>query len=134
MALPNGKTAEWDFVFHKGAAAVVPVLPDGRILMVRQYRNALERYTLEIPAGAVNSVEEPKIECAYRELEEGMMSGVKRAMDCVIILLFVGVLIGAWIKCGTVPMIIYYAVSYTHLPGGAGGRLRTLGGGGFLWP
>ena len=41
MALPNGKTAEWDFVFHKGAAAVVPVLPDGRILMVRQYRNAL---------------------------------------------------------------------------------------------
>ncbi|WP_276855416.1 Na+/H+ antiporter NhaC [Enterocloster lavalensis] len=47
----------------------------------------------------------------YRELEEGMMSGVKRAMDCVIILLFVGVLIGAWIKCGTVPMIIYYGLS-----------------------
>lgn len=48
----------------------------------------------------------------YRELEEGMMSGVKRAMDCVIILLFVGVLIGAWIKCGTVPMIIYYGLSF----------------------
>ena len=70
MALPNGNTAQWDFVFHKGAAAVVPVLPDGRILMVRQYRNALERETLEIPAGAVNSLEEPKIDCAYRELEE----------------------------------------------------------------
>ena len=48
----------------------------------------------------------------YRELEESMMSGVKRAMDCVIILLFVGVLIGAWIKCGTVPMIIYYGLSF----------------------
>lgn len=48
----------------------------------------------------------------YLELEEGMMSGVKRAMDCVIILLFVGVLIGAWIKCGTVPMIIYYGLSF----------------------
>lgn len=48
----------------------------------------------------------------YRELEEGMMSGVKRAMDCVIILLFVGVLTGAWIKCGTVPMIIYYGLSF----------------------
>ncbi|MBS5604895.1 MAG: Na+/H+ antiporter NhaC [Enterocloster asparagiformis] len=48
----------------------------------------------------------------YRELEEGMMSGVKRAMDCVIILLFVGILIGAWIKCGTVPMIIYYGLSF----------------------
>lgn len=70
MSLPNGNTAKWDFVFHKGAAAVVPVLSDGRIMMVRQYRNALERYTLEIPAGAVNVVEEPKIDCAYRELEE----------------------------------------------------------------
>lgn len=48
----------------------------------------------------------------YCELEAGMMSGVKRAMDCVIILLFVGVLIGAWIKCGTVPMIIYYGLSF----------------------
>lgn len=48
----------------------------------------------------------------YRELEEGMMSGVKRAMDCVIILLFVGILIGTWIKCGTVPMIIYYGLSF----------------------
>ncbi len=48
----------------------------------------------------------------YSQLEEGMMAGVKRAMDCVIILLFVGVLIGAWIKCGTVPMIIYYGLSF----------------------
>lgn len=70
MQLPNGHTAEWDFIYHKGAAAVVPVRDDGKILMVRQYRNALERYTLEIPAGAVNYVEEPKIECAARELEE----------------------------------------------------------------
>lgn len=46
----------------------------------------------------------------YADLEQGMMSGVKRAMDCVIILLFVGVLIGAWIKCGTVPMLIYYGL------------------------
>lgn len=46
----------------------------------------------------------------YADLEHGMMSGVKRAMDCVIILLFVGVLIGAWIKCGTVPMLIYYGL------------------------
>ena len=52
MELPNGKTEEWDFVSHRmGAACVLPVLEDGRILMVRQYRNALERETLEIPAG-----------------------------------------------------------------------------------
>ena len=38
--------------------------------MVRQYRNALERDTLEIPAGALNDVGEPKEQCAARELEE----------------------------------------------------------------
>lgn len=71
MELSNGKTEKWDYVEHrKGAAAVVAVLEDGRLLMVRQYRNALERYTLEIPAGARDSVEEPTIECAARELEE----------------------------------------------------------------
>ena len=70
MSLPNGRTAIWDFVEHKGAAAVVPVTEEGKILMVRQYRNALERYTLEVPAGALNDVGEPKDICAARELEE----------------------------------------------------------------
>ncbi len=71
MELPDGKVEEWDYVEHrKGAAAVVPVLADGRILMVRQYRNALERFTLEIPAGARDAKTEPTIECAARELEE----------------------------------------------------------------
>lgn len=71
MELPDGKVEKWDYVEHRnGAAAIVPVLPDGRILMVRQYRNALERFTLEIPAGARDSKTEPTIECAARELEE----------------------------------------------------------------
>ena len=49
MQFANGKTEEWDFVSHrKGAAAVLPVLDDGRIIMVRQYRNALESETIEI--------------------------------------------------------------------------------------
>lgn len=62
--------AHWDFIHHDGAAAVVPVTDDGKILMVRQYRHALGRYTLELPAGKVDSPDEPKIECARRELEE----------------------------------------------------------------
>ena len=71
MELPNGKTEEWDFVSHrKGAAAVVAVRADGKLLMVRQYRNALERMTLEIPAGARDSVTEDTRVCAARELEE----------------------------------------------------------------
>ena len=47
MEFANGNHADWDYIHHDGAAAVVPVLPDGRILMVSQYRNALERHTLE---------------------------------------------------------------------------------------
>lgn len=71
MQLANGKTEEWDFVSHRmGAACVLPVLEDGRILMVRQYRNALERETLEIPAGCRDYVGEDTAVCAARELEE----------------------------------------------------------------
>ena len=68
--IANGHEAHWDFIHHDGAAAVVAVGDDGRLLMVRQYRNALDRETLEIPAGKLDEPGEPKIECAYRELEE----------------------------------------------------------------
>ena len=70
MEIDGNHTVVWDFIRHKGAAAVVPVTDDGRILMVRQYRNALDRYTLEIPAGALDAEDEPGLSCASRELEE----------------------------------------------------------------
>lgn len=70
MEFANGNTAEWDYIHHDGAAAVVPVMDDGRILMVRQYRNALERYTIELPAGKLDDPDEKGIVCASRELEE----------------------------------------------------------------
>ena len=70
MQVPNGHTAEWDLVSHKGAAAVIPVTGNGNIIMVRQYRNPLEDFDLEIPAGSLDSPsEDPKL-CAARELEE----------------------------------------------------------------
>lgn len=70
MKLPDGRIEYFDFIYHKGAAAVVPVRDDGKILMVRQYRNAVDQYTLEIPAGGKNGVDEPTLDCAHRELEE----------------------------------------------------------------
>lgn len=71
MESPSGAIAHWDYIAHrKGAAAVLPVMEDGSILMVRQYRNALNRETIEIPAGSRDSVEEPTADCAIRELEE----------------------------------------------------------------
>ena len=71
MEMPDGRVVQWDYIEHrKGAAAILAVLLDGKILMVRQYRNALDRVTLEIPAGARDSVTEDTAICAKRELEE----------------------------------------------------------------
>ncbi len=70
IQMPDGQVAKWDFLAHKGAAAVVAVRDDGKLLMVRQYRNAIDRVSLEIPAGSKNDPEEPGIDAAFRELEE----------------------------------------------------------------
>lgn len=70
MQLPDGSEENFDFIKHKGAAAVIPVMDDGRIIMVRQYRNAIDSYTLEIPAGGLNGADEPTKAAAHRELEE----------------------------------------------------------------
>lgn len=69
VMLPNGKQATREIVEHPGAVAVVPVLPDGRILMVRQFRHPVGIVLLEIPAGKLSPGEDPD-ECARRELEE----------------------------------------------------------------
>lgn len=70
VKVPNGNIVKWDFIGHKGAAAVVAVNEEGKLLMVKQYRNALDRETLEIPAGGLNSIDEPTDVAAARELEE----------------------------------------------------------------
>ena len=69
IGLPDGRKAIWDYIDHKGAAAVVPVDNEGNIILVSQFRNAIKKQTLEIPAGGINIGEDPK-ECAIRELEE----------------------------------------------------------------
>lgn len=70
IKLPDGRCETYDFIKHKGAAAILPVLPDGKLLMVKQYRNAVDQFTIELPAGGRNTADEPTIDCAYRELEE----------------------------------------------------------------
>lgn len=72
MLLPSGNTQNWEFVHHKrgGGACIVPVLPDGRILLVKQYRPCVERETLELPAGSKDDPSEKAGTAALRELEE----------------------------------------------------------------
>lgn len=66
----NGITAEWDYIHHDGGACVVAVNDEGKIVLVRQYRNAIDDYSLELPAGKLDAKDEPTIACAKRELLE----------------------------------------------------------------
>lgn len=74
---PEGESFERDIVRHPGAVSVVPIADDGRIMMVRQYRPALDALVLEIPAGKRDVADEPPEETAQRELAEeiGMCAG-----------------------------------------------------------
>ncbi|MET3195549.1 NUDIX hydrolase [Bacillus sp. OAE603] len=69
VELPNGKSSSREIVKHPGAVAIIPITEDGKIVLVEQYRKALERSILEIPAGKLEKGEEP-IHTAKRELEE----------------------------------------------------------------
>lgn len=69
VQLPNGKTVTRDIVDHPGAVVIVPILDDGRILLVKQYRYSAGKELLEIPAGTLEKGEAPD-SCARRELKE----------------------------------------------------------------
>lgn len=70
VKLPNGNKAVREWIKHQGASAVIPLLPNGNIIMVRQFRYPIGKVTLEIPAGKLDSVDEDPLVCAKRELSE----------------------------------------------------------------
>ncbi|NLY89728.1 MAG: NUDIX hydrolase [Firmicutes bacterium] len=69
VLLPGGKKAAREWIDHPGAAAVIPVLPGNRVVLVRQFRYPIGREMLEIPAGKLDPGESPE-ECAKREAAE----------------------------------------------------------------
>lgn len=77
VQLPNGRQVPREIMYHKGAAAIVPVDGDGMVTLVRQYRTALETVMLEIPAGKLDTAAEDPLDCAHRELREetGLKAG-----------------------------------------------------------
>ncbi len=70
VRLQDGQETVREWIDHPGASAVVPLLPDGRVIMVRQYRYGPGRSFLEIPAGKFDGNEEDAEAVARRELEE----------------------------------------------------------------
>jgi ADP-ribose pyrophosphatase len=69
VRLPDGATAEREYIVHPGAVMIVPLLDDGRLVVERQYRYPLGRVMLEFPAGKIDA-QEPPFACAVRELAE----------------------------------------------------------------
>ncbi|SES34353.1 NUDIX hydrolase [Psychrobacillus sp. OK032] len=69
VELPNGKTGKREIVKHPGAVAIIAITEDKKIILVEQYRKALERSIIEIPAGKIEPNEAPEV-TALRELEE----------------------------------------------------------------
>jgi ADP-ribose pyrophosphatase len=69
VVMLDGNKLELEIIRHPGAAAVVPVHEDGSVTLLRQYRHAVGRSVIEIPAGVLEPGEEPE-ECAARELAE----------------------------------------------------------------
>lgn len=69
VELPDGNRSKREIIKHPGAVAVIAVTEENKILMVEQYRKALERSLVEIPAGKLEKGEDP-VDSACRELEE----------------------------------------------------------------
>ena len=69
VELPNGKSSTREWIKHPGAVCVIPILPNGNLCLVRQYRYGPRAEFIEIPAGKLVAGEDPLV-CAKRELEE----------------------------------------------------------------
>jgi ADP-ribose pyrophosphatase len=69
VRLPNGKETKREVVIHPEVVAMLPVLEDGRLVLVRQYREAVARTLLEVPAGGIDGDETPEA-AARREMKE----------------------------------------------------------------
>lgn len=70
LEFPDGKIGFREVVLVKNAAAIIPIDKDGTVHLVRQHRACIGKTILEVPAGIVDSDNEPVEECAIRECEE----------------------------------------------------------------
>lgn len=70
VSLKNQKTGIRELVFHHGAVGILPIKDNGEIVLVKQFRKALEESIWEIPAGKIENSDDDCLATAQRELEE----------------------------------------------------------------
>ena len=69
VTFPNGANGIREWIKHPGAVCCIPILPNGKIALIRQYRYSVRKMMIELPAGKLDKNEAPE-DCAIRELEE----------------------------------------------------------------
>ena len=69
VSLPDGKISTREWINHPGAACIIPIMPDGKLGLIKQYRYPVQSTMIELPAGKLDMGEKPEV-CAIRELEE----------------------------------------------------------------
>ena len=110
---PDGHEHALEYTLHPGAAAVIPMLDDGRLVMERQWRYAMNRSFLEFPAGKLHVGEDP-LDCIRRELTEE--TGYRARQ---------------WARLGEMHPVIAYSTEVIHLYAAkgleAGATLRDAG-------
>ncbi|PVZ70285.1 NUDIX hydrolase [Pelagibaculum spongiae] len=67
--LPDDRIVDWTHLHHPGAVVILPLMPDGKILLLKQYRPAIGKWIYEVPAGTLEP-DEDILQCAQRELIE----------------------------------------------------------------
>lgn len=97
VALPDGAVATREYVIHPGAVMIVAVLPDGRLVMERQYRYPVRQTMIEFPAGKLDAGE-GGLACAQRELWEETGYKARR-----------------WAKAGVMHPVIGYATEVIEI-------------------
>ena len=97
VTLPDGGTAIREYIVHPGAVLIVPVLPDGTLVVERQHRYPLNRVFVEFPAGKLDPGESPLV-TAQRELREE-----------------VGYAASAWTRLGVIHPVVSYSTEAIEL-------------------
>jgi ADP-ribose pyrophosphatase len=68
--LPNGKTIRQSWINHNPTVAIIAINDKNELILIKQYRTAVKKNLLEIPAGSLDNLEEAPADCAQRELAE----------------------------------------------------------------
>jgi ADP-ribose pyrophosphatase len=70
VRLPDGRESQREYIVHPGAVLIIPILPDGRLVMERQFRYPLRQTFIELPAGKIDTGEDPLVTGQRELLEE----------------------------------------------------------------